>query len=181
MVPNESASVPLPAHLARYVVAQDYLAYTPRDHAVWRHILGQLTTQLKDKAHPSYLAGLAAAGIGVERIPSLTEMNGNLARLGWSAVAVRGFIPPAVFTEMLPLLPSHYRPLIQALVQENNELLVRVQQRARQNQLLLSHAVELMQRFINAILPGASPATYDGAGRLPANSLMPNSLYEAVG
>jgi phenylalanine-4-hydroxylase len=100
MVPNESASVPLPAHLARYVVAQDYLAYTPRDHAVWRHILGQLTTQLKDKAHPSYLAGLAAAGIGVERIPSLTEMNGNLARLGWSAVAVRGFIPPAVFTEM---------------------------------------------------------------------------------
>lgn len=87
----------------------------------------------------------------------------------------------AVFTEMLPLLPPHYRPLLQALVQENNELLVRVQQRARQNQLLLSHAVELMQRFINAILPGANPATYDEAGRVPANSLTPNSLYEAVG
>jgi flagellar biosynthesis/type III secretory pathway chaperone len=87
----------------------------------------------------------------------------------------------AAFTEMLPLLPSHYRPLLQALVQENNELLVRVQQRARQNQLLLSHAVELMQRFINAIVPGASPATYDEAGRLPTKSLTPNSLYEAVG
>ena len=87
----------------------------------------------------------------------------------------------AAFAEMLPLLPAHYRPLLQALVQENNELLVRVQQRARQNQLLLSHAVELMQRFINALLPGANPATYDDAGRLPANSLAPNSLYEAVG
>jgi phenylalanine-4-hydroxylase len=82
------------------VVAQDYAAYTPRDHAVWRHILGKLTAHLKDKAHPSYLAGLAAAGIGVERIPSLEAMNAHLSRLGWRAVAVRGFIPPAVFTEM---------------------------------------------------------------------------------
>ena len=27
-------------------------------------------------------------------------MNEKLARVGWSAVAVRGFIPPAVFTEL---------------------------------------------------------------------------------
>ena len=96
----EPGSAALPPHLARYAVAQDYEAYTPRDHAVWRHIMGRLTAHLKDKAHPSYLAGLAAAGIGLERIPSLEEMNGHLARMGWSAVAVRGFIPPAVFTEM---------------------------------------------------------------------------------
>ena len=100
MTAPETLPVPLPPHLARYVVAQDYPSYTPRDHAVWRHILRRLTADLKDKAHPSYLDGLAAAGIGVERIPSLAEMNGQLARLGWSAAAVRGFIPPAVFTEM---------------------------------------------------------------------------------
>ena len=87
----------------------------------------------------------------------------------------------AVFADMLPLLPPQYQPLLQALVEENNALLVRVQQRARQNQLLMSHAVELMQRFINAILPGANPTTYNDAGRLPASSLTPNSLYEAVG
>ena len=39
---------------------------------------------------------------------------------------------------------------VQALVEENNELLIRVQQRARQNHLLLSHAVELMQHLINS-------------------------------
>jgi flagellar biosynthesis/type III secretory pathway chaperone len=78
-------------------------------------------------------------------------------------------------------LPQHYSGLIQALVQENNELLVRVQQRARQNQLLLSHAVELMQRFINALLPNVTPTTYNDAGRLPGNNFAPTALYEAVG
>ena len=97
---NAPAITRLPPHLARYVVTQDYRAYTPRDHAVWRHIMGRLTAHLKDKAHPSYLEGLAATGIGLERIPSLEDMNRQLARLGWSAAAVRGFIPPAVFTEM---------------------------------------------------------------------------------
>jgi len=93
----------LPPHLARYVVPQDYGDYTPRDQAVWRHILTRLTAHLKDRAHPSYLEGLAAAGIGVEAIPSLEEMDARLAKIGWRAVGVRGFIPPAVFTEMQSL------------------------------------------------------------------------------
>jgi flagellar biosynthesis/type III secretory pathway chaperone len=87
----------------------------------------------------------------------------------------------AVFAEILPRLPQHYGGLIQALVQENNELLTRVQQRARQNQLLLSHAVELMQRFINALLPTVAPTTYNDTGRLPGNNFAPTALYEAVG
>ncbi len=87
----------------------------------------------------------------------------------------------AGFAAIVPLLPADYRPLLQALVQENNELLVRIQQRARQNHLLLSHAVELMQRLINVIFPGASPTTYDGAGQVPEISLPQHSLYEAVG
>ncbi len=103
MTPTESAIARLPAHLRRFVVAQDYAAYTPRDQAVWRHILRRLTQHLSDKAHDSYLRGLEATGIGVERIPSLDDMNEKLEKLGWSAVAVRGFIPPAVFTELQAL------------------------------------------------------------------------------
>ncbi|HJW09775.1 MAG TPA: aromatic amino acid hydroxylase, partial [Holophagaceae bacterium] len=100
MTPTERAIAKLPRHLRRYVVSQSYGAYTPRDQAVWRHILHRLTDHLRDKAHPVYLEGLEATGIGLERIPSLDEMNEKLARLGWSAVAVRGFLPPAVFTEL---------------------------------------------------------------------------------
>ncbi|MFL5303159.1 MAG: aromatic amino acid hydroxylase [Anaeromyxobacteraceae bacterium] len=100
MSPSERAIRKLPPHLRRYVVAQDYAAYTPRDQAVWRHILRRLVRHLATRAHESYLRGLEATGIGTERIPSLDEMNEKLARLGWAAVSVRGFIPPAVFTEL---------------------------------------------------------------------------------
>jgi flagellar biosynthesis/type III secretory pathway chaperone len=85
------------------------------------------------------------------------------------------------FATIIPLLPPDYRPLVQALVQENNELLARVHQRTRQNHLLLSHAVELMQQLINAIFPGGSPKTYDSNGRLPVNGLPQHSIYERVG
>ena len=101
--PTRRAIERLPAHLRRYVVDQDHAAYTPRDHAVWRYILHRLANQLRGLAHGSYLSGLAATGIGLERIPSLDEMNEKLAALGWCAVGVRGFIPPAVFTELQSL------------------------------------------------------------------------------
>jgi flagellar biosynthesis/type III secretory pathway chaperone len=85
------------------------------------------------------------------------------------------------FTVLIPQLPADYRPLVEALVRENNELLVRVQQRARQNQLLLSHCVELMQQLINSIFPGVSPTTYNGSGRVPMAAVPPQPLYQAVG
>ena len=103
MTPTERVIAALPPHLRRYVVMQDHAAYTPRDHAVWGHVLRRLTAHLAGKAHEVYLAGLAATGIGTERIPSLDEMNEKLAAVGWSAVCVRGFIPPAVFTELQSL------------------------------------------------------------------------------
>ena len=87
----------------------------------------------------------------------------------------------AGFSLLIPLLPPDYQPLVDALVHENNELLVRVQQRARLNHLLLSHCVELMQQLINSIFPGVSPTTYDGAGHIPAVMVAPQPLYQAVG
>src|SRR5438046_7639564 len=41
------------------------------------------------------------------------------------------------FSQLLPRMPEDYRPLVNALVQENNALLHRIQMRARQNHLLL--------------------------------------------
>lgn len=92
-----------------------------------------------------------------------------------------GLAPDAPFAELLPLLPADYRPLMQALVQENNELLGRIQGRARQNHMLLSRVVELMQRFIGTLFPVANPATYDGGGNVLGASLPPRSIYDAVG
>jgi len=85
------------------------------------------------------------------------------------------------FCALLPHLPADYRPLLQALVQENNDLLVRVQQRARQNHMLLSRAVELMQKLLGALVPCPAPGTYNDLGRVPATALPPQSLYNAMG
>ena len=60
------------------------------------------------------------------------------------------------FAEIIPQLPEAYRPLIESLVDENNSLLQRVQQRARQNHLVLSRSVELMQDFLNRHYRGTS-------------------------
>jgi flagellar biosynthesis/type III secretory pathway chaperone len=92
-----------------------------------------------------------------------------------------GLADDAPLHDLIPRLPQEYRPLVKALVQENNELLVRVQQRARQNHLLLNRAVELMQRFVNSLFPGSQPATYNGAGYVLTPALPQRSLYDYLG
>jgi len=89
----------LPTHLRSFVQVQDYKAYTPRDHAVWRFLMHQLQFQLGETAHPLYLEGLRRTGISIEHIPSIDEMNASLEHIGWKALGVDGFIPPAIFME----------------------------------------------------------------------------------
>ncbi len=87
----------LPDSLEPFVVEQVPARYTAMDQAVWRFVLLQLLDRLKHTAHPSYVRGLAESGISPERIPSIAEMNRCLARVGWGAVCVDGFIPPRAF------------------------------------------------------------------------------------
>ena len=93
----------LPAHLRPFVQIQHYDKYTARDHAVWRYLLKYLSRHLQVYAHPVYLEGLRRTGIALDHIPSIDEMNAALAELGWRAVVVDGFIPPAIFMEFQAL------------------------------------------------------------------------------
>jgi len=86
----------------------------------------------------------------------------------------------ASFIEVMPRLPSPFQMLVKALVQENNQLLLRIQQRARQNHLMLTRIVELMQRFLGSLFPG-NPTTYDNAGQLLATAMPSHSVYDAIG
>ena len=89
----------LPKHLKQFIVDQQYEKYTPIDHAVWRYVMRQNYSFLKDVAHESYVEGLRKTGIGIEQIPSVYEMNDILDRIDWACVTVDGFIPPAAFME----------------------------------------------------------------------------------
>jgi len=91
-------------------------------------------------------------------------------------------IAEPTFASLIPRLPADYRPLISALVDENNELLIRVQQRARQNHLLLSRSVESMQRLINTLLPAPPTVVYNGGGHRSSPALPARAtLLEVVG
>src|SRR3954447_14936965 len=96
---NNKAVASLPKHLLQFAVDQRYEDYTAVDHAVWRFIMRQNTFFLKEYAHKVYFQGLLDTGISFERIPRIEEMNDILGKIGWGAVAVDGFIPPAAFME----------------------------------------------------------------------------------
>jgi len=87
----------LPEHLRKYVVSQNYGAYTVEDQAVWRFVLLSTYERHLRTAHPAYAAGFAAAGISVEYIPDIERMNDRLTDASFEAVCVDGFIPPRAF------------------------------------------------------------------------------------
>ncbi|MCW3080359.1 aromatic amino acid hydroxylase [Segetibacter sp.] len=89
----------LPQHLKQFIVEQHYEKYTSIDNAVWRYVMRQNYSYLKDVAYYPYIPGLHKAGLTIEKIPSLQEMNDALGKIGWGAVTVDGFIPPAAFME----------------------------------------------------------------------------------
>jgi len=89
----------LPHHLMQLVINQPYNDYTSQDHAVWRYVMRQNVRYLSKVAHGSYLEGLKQTGISIEQIPHMYGMNRILKDIGWAAVAVDGFIPPAAFME----------------------------------------------------------------------------------
>jgi len=96
---NNPQVAALPTHLKQFIVEQHYDHYTPVDHAVWRYVMRQNYSYLKNTAYYPYIPGLQAAGLTIEKIPDLQEMNDALAKIGWGAVTVDGFIPPAAFME----------------------------------------------------------------------------------
>lgn len=89
----------LPDHLKDFIIDQNYSQYTGRNQAVWRYVMRRNLDYLSETAHQSYLDGLKKTGISIDKIPSLESMNKILEKIGWGAVCVDGFIPPAAFME----------------------------------------------------------------------------------
>lgn len=89
----------LPDHLKQFIKPQDYNDYSAIDQAVWRYVMRKNVDYLSKVAHKSYVEGLQKTGISINRIPNMYGMNRILQEIGWAAVAVDGFIPPAAFME----------------------------------------------------------------------------------
>ncbi|MDP7011302.1 MAG: flagellar protein FlgN [Verrucomicrobiota bacterium] len=85
------------------------------------------------------------------------------------------------FKQMTGQLPEEYRPLLEALVDEINALLQKVQKWLRQNHLLLKRSLDLMQDILQNIFPTqASPKTYGRQGAVSPVNPPPSTLYEGI-
>lgn len=141
---------------------------------------------LLDRQQHAVIERLAAdvfQSVGLIQRQSVTIRETRLRREEVAGEVARDLCQPedAGFDSLIPRLPADYRPLVKALVDENNELLIRVRQRARQNHLLLSRSLELMQGLLDSLLPSREMRVYNGRGNMQIHEAAPRSLYQAMG
>ena len=89
----------IPRYLQKYVVEQNYEQYTPIDHACWRFIMRINESYFAKNAHRKYLEGLNKTGITIDKIPKISDINAKMNEFGWSAIGVKGFLPPIIFMD----------------------------------------------------------------------------------
>jgi len=87
---------------APYLIAQDWAAYTPEQHAIWRELVERRMPQLQEHACAEYLEGFQLIGLQADKLPDLTAVSARLQpRTGWQSSPVSGFLPADAFFEML--------------------------------------------------------------------------------
>ncbi len=91
-----------PAYRSRTPDASGRYDYTPQEDALWGRLFTRQMEFLRGRAAPAYLDGVAALGLGAERVPQLRDIDSRLAALTGAGVeGVPAIIPPSRFFELL--------------------------------------------------------------------------------
>ena len=77
-------------------------------------------------------------------------------------------------SKMISHFPDYVQPLLQALVDEINQMIKRTRSKARQNFLLLSRTMELTQETVAALRPDNYTKTYTRKGQVGVAKNMPS-------
>jgi phenylalanine-4-hydroxylase len=86
---------------AQYVVTQDWQAYTPAQHDLWRQLYQRQAKLVPGRACDEFIAGMATLD-AASAIPRLDRSSEALSKAtGWQLVAVPGLIPEQAFFEHL--------------------------------------------------------------------------------
>ena len=84
-----------------YTCEQDWAAYTPQDHDLYRRLYQRQAAQLKGLACDEFIAAVANLG-DPDHIPRFEALSEKLMRAtGWEVVAVPGLIPEEAFFGLL--------------------------------------------------------------------------------
>ena len=86
---------------ADYTCEQDWAAYTPQDHDLYRRLYQRQSAQLEGLACDEFIAAVANLG-DPDHIPRFDALSEKLMRAtGWEVVAVPGLIPEEAFFGLL--------------------------------------------------------------------------------
>jgi len=115
----------------------------------------------------------------VEKIATHREARETARR---TLVQAIGGTEDTTFKQMTALLPEEYQPLLDALVEEINQMLQNIQKWVRQNHLLLKRSLDLMQKIMHTIFPTSNAAaqTYGRGGSVNPIAPPPSTLYEGL-
>lgn len=145
---------------------QDWRAYTAEEHAVWATLYARRMGALQTTASRVFLSGIEAIGLRQDLVPDLADVNRRLmARTGWSAVPVTGFLPareffaclavrrfpttvtvrpadrldyvpaPDIFHDVFGHVPLHADPVFAVFLQKFGELAARAEEEAEVERL----------------------------------------------
>ena len=84
--------------------------------------------------------------------------------------ATRGHPREHSLRRLLPEFAADIRPLLEALLEEINHLILRARRRTRQNQMLLARLLALHRRLFPALAPDIGPRTYSRRGQIASGS-----------
>jgi phenylalanine-4-hydroxylase len=85
-------------------ISQEFKAYTPENHRVWKTLCQRRIPELRQTACKAFLDGMDVIGLSEDSIPDLAEINARLAPVtGWAAAAVPGYLPAKDFFYSLSL------------------------------------------------------------------------------
>lgn len=84
--------------------------------------------------------------------------------------------------DLVPHFPEVAQPLIDALIRDINHIVRRTRQKARQNHLLLSRAMEITEQMLRVLQPESFTRTYERSGKVKRGRLpVAANRYHAVG
>ncbi|MBW0143799.1 phenylalanine 4-monooxygenase [Sphingomicrobium clamense] len=86
----------------RYLVAENWSRFTPRDHDTWNRLYARQVAHLEGKVVSPFFTGLRRLDMQAPMIPKLKMLSGKLEAItGWRLVSVEGIVPDDAFFAML--------------------------------------------------------------------------------
>ena len=160
----------------------------------WEDLLSLLRDELQEYGSLLGLLSAQQQSILERRPESLLEINQSVQtqmeasqilqkkRKGFVASIAESFdaSTETSLSELMPFFPDVTRPMFESIVEEINNLILKVRSKIEQNQKLLSRLTEVTEQILSITNPADHSSTYNNRGDLSKLSSHRSSINESA-